>query len=321
MHRFIIRRLLFGILTLWLISTAVFTLSYWVPADPARTIAGPRATQAMVNAIRKDLGLDKPLIVQYWEYMKRLITGNLGHSYLNGGTSVFSLMKGSLPPTLWLIAGAAILWFFGGILAGVLSATKARSLLDRFITLSVISGLSFPPVVLALLVIYVFFYLLRVKAHFDLFLVGPAGSPFTNPGIFFQHMILPWCALAFLMVASYTRLTRSSLLETLGEDYIRTARAKGLSERRVIFKHGLRAALTPVITQFGVDVGALVGSAILTETIFGLNGFGVLIRNSVVQGDTPTVIGCTMVVAFFVVIANLIVDIGYSFLDPRVRVS
>lgn len=321
MFRFIVRRLLLGVLTLWLVSTSVFVLAYWVPNDPARAIAGQRATQEMVNQIRKALGLDDPLIVQYGRYMGHLVKFDLGTSYVNGQASVWTLIKGALPTTIWLVLGAGVIWLLFGIVTGVVSATKARSLFDRASTVFVLVGISIPPAVLALTLTYVLFFQLRTSAGVNLFDVGPPGSFAADPATFLSHMLLPWIALAYLMTATYTRLTRSSMLEVLGEDYIRTARAKGLSERRVVYRHGLRAALTPVVTQFGVDIGALIGGTLVTESVFGLNGFGQLIVRSLSVGDTPTIIGCTIFVALFIVVANLIVDLLYSVLDPRVRVS
>jgi peptide/nickel transport system permease protein len=320
MLRFFIRRALLGVLTLWLVSTSVFVMAYWVPADPARAIAGQRATQATVNAIRKALGLDDPLSVQYGRYMRHLIKFDLGTSYVNGNIGVWTLIKGALPTTIWLVWGAGIIWLSFGIFTGVLSATKARSLFDRGATLFVLIGLSIPPAVLALTLTYVMFFQLRTHGV-ELFDVGPPGNFFSDPGLFLSRMVLPWIALAYLSTATYTRLTRSSMLDVLGEDYIRTARAKGLPERRVLYRHGLRAALTPVITQFGVDIGFLIGGTLVTESVFGLNGFGALIVHSLYIGDTPTIIGCTIFVALSIVIANLIVDMLYSVLDPRVRVS
>jgi ABC-type dipeptide/oligopeptide/nickel transport system permease component len=320
MLRFLIRRLLLGVLTLWLVSTSVFVLAYWVPNDPARAIAGERATQEMVNNIRKALGLDDPLIVQYGRYMGHLVKFDLGKSYVNGGTSVWILVKGALPTTMWLVFGAGIIWLSFGVFTGVVSATKARSLFDRASTIFVLIGLSIPPAVLALTLTYALFFKLRTNGV-ALFDVGPPGSPFTDPALFLSRMVLPWLALAYLVTATYTRLTRSSMLEVLGEDYIRTARSKGLPERRVLYRHALRAALTPVITQFGVDIGYLIGGTLVTESVFGLNGFGFLIVHSLNIGDTPTIIGCTIFVAFFIVVANLLVDIFYSVLDPRVRVG
>jgi ABC-type dipeptide/oligopeptide/nickel transport system permease component len=321
MLRFIVRRLLLGVLTLWLVSTSVFILAYWVPNDPARAIAGERATQEMVNQIRKSMGLDDPLIVQYGRYMGHLVKFDLGTSYVNGQASVWTLIKGSLPTTVWLVLGAGVIWLSFGIFTGVLSATRARSLFDRASTVFVLIGISIPPAVLALTLMFLLFFKLRTGANINLFDVGPPGSLVADPATFLSRMMLPWVALAYLMTATYTRLTRSSMLEVLGEDYIRTARAKGLSERRVIYRHGLRAALTPVITQFGIDIGYLIGGTLVTESVFGLNGFGQLIVHSLSVGDTPTIIGCTIFVALFIVVANLIVDLFYSVLDPRVRVS
>ena len=320
MLRFLIRRLLLGVLTLWLVSTSVFVLAYWVPNDPARAIAGQRATQATVNAIRKALGMDDPLIVQYGRYMGELVKFNLGKSYVNGGTSVWTLISGSLPTTVWLVFGAGIIWLLFGIFTGVLSATKARSLFDRAATVFVLVGISVPPAVLGLTLTYALFFKARTNgiAIFD---TGPPGAFFHDPALFLSRMVLPWVALAYLMTASYTRLTRSSMLEVLGEDYIRTARSKGMSERRVIGVHALRAALTPVVTLFGLDIGTLLGGVIITEKLFGITGLGWTIVNAINLQDLPVIMGIAVMAAVFVVTANLIVDIMYAVLDPRVRLN
>ncbi len=319
MFRFIIRRILFGVLVLWLVTTTVFCLLHLAPTPVARVIAGPRASTATVQQIQHNLGLDRPFLVQYWDFLRNTFTGNLGYSYVTQ-SKVSSLIADRLPATLWLVFGAAVLWFVGGIMTGVLSATRARSVLDRVSTVFVLIGLSIPPFLMALLL--PFFFITKFgDIGIHLFQTGQYVSPFDDFTGFLQHMMLPWIALAFLIVATYTRLTRGSMMDVLGEDYIRTARAKGLSERRVIYRHGLRAALTPVVTQLGVDLGALIGSTIVTEKVFGLQGIGQLVYNSIVQGDTPVILGVTLLTALFVVVANLIVDIGYSFLDPRVRVE
>jgi len=320
MLRFIIRRLLQGILTLWLVSTTVFVMGYLIPNDPARAIAGEKASLAQVERVHKALGLDRPLIVQYGDYMGRLVKLDLGKSYLNGGTGVFTLIKSSLPTTVYLVFGAGILWLSFGILSGVLSAVRARTWVDKAVTSFVLIGLSVPPAVFALLLSYVMFYQLWTHGV-HLFVIGPAPTPSTDFTGFLQHMALPWVALAFFLVATYTRLTRGSLLEVFGEDYMRTAKSKGLSDRRIIYRHGLRAALTPVITQFGVDIGALIGGTLVTESVFGLNGFGRMAINALQTGDVPTVIGAALFVAMFVVVANLIVDVLYAFLDPRIRLA
>jgi ABC-type dipeptide/oligopeptide/nickel transport system permease component len=319
MFRFIIRRLLFGILVLWLVTTSVFVLLHIAPTPVESIIAGPRASAATVAQIRHNLGLDRPFLEQYWSFLKNTATGDLGFSYVTQ-SKVTSLIGSRLPATMWLVFGAGVLWFVGGITTGVLSATRARSLLDRFSTVFVLIGLSIPPFLMALLMLLVFFTKFG-DWGLHLFQPGQYVSPFANPAQFFQRMTLPWVALAFLVVATYTRLTRGSMMDVLGEDYIRTARAKGLSERRVVYRHGLRAALTPVVTQFGVDLGALIGSTIVTEKVFGLQGMGQLVYNSIVNGDTPVILGVTLLTALFVVVANLVVDILYSFLDPRVRLE
>lgn len=314
MLRYVIRRLLYAVLVLWLVSTLVFAFLHLAPTSVERTIGGPRASTETLEQIRRNLGLDKPVLVQYFSWLGNLIKGDLGQSYLNG-TSVMSIIENRLPTTLWLVAGAGVIWFIGGVTSGVYSATHPRSGADRIITVIVLVGLSLPSFVMALVLLYVFSTKLgELGVH-----IFEAGPPLQEH--FLQRMILPWIGLAFLMVATYTRLTRGSMLDVMGEDYIRTARSKGISERRVVFRHGLRSALTPVVTQFGIDVGALIGSTIVIERVFGLQGVGQLVYQSINLGDTPVIIGVTLMVTLFVVVANLIVDIGYSFLDPRVRLS
>ncbi|WP_026413002.1 ABC transporter permease [Actinomadura oligospora] len=314
MLRYVIRRLLYAVLVLWLVSTLVFVFLHLSPTSVERTIGGPRASTETLEQIRRNLGLDKPVLVQYFSWLGHLLKGDLGQSYLNG-TSVASIIANRLPTTLWLVAGAGVIWFIGGVASGVYSATHPRSGADRIITGTVLIGLSLPSFVMALVLLYVFSTKLgELGVHYF-----EAGPPLQEH--FFQRMILPWIGLAFLMVATYTRLTRGSMLDVLGEDYIRTARSKGISERRVIYRHGLRSALTPVVTQFGIDIGALIGSTIVIERVFGLQGVGQLVYQSINLGDTPVIIGVTLMVTLFVVVANLIVDIGYSFLDPRVRLA
>jgi ABC-type dipeptide/oligopeptide/nickel transport system permease component len=213
------------------------------------------------------------------------------------------------------VAGAAVLWFAGGVGLGVLAATRARSLWDRAVTVFVLAGLSTPPFVMALVLLYLF----ATRPGENGVHLFEAGPPLQEH--FLRRMILPWIALAFLMLAAYTRLTRGAMLDVLGEDYVRTAWAKGLPARRVVCGHGLRAALTPVVTQLGIDLGALIGSTIVTEKVFGLQGVGQLVYQSIALGDTPVIIGVTLVVTLFVTVANLVVDVGYSLLDPRVRLS
>jgi len=319
MIRFLIRRLLFGVLVLWLISVATFVLFFVAPHDPARVIAGRLATPATVALVRHRLGLDQPILTQYGHFLNDLLHGHLGYSFYNS-TSVNTLVATRLPITLSLTIGAAVIWLVSGVMIGVLSATRARSLVDRASTVFVLAGLSMPTFLLGLLFIYLLFFRLH-QIGIEWF--PPGGYvPFTeNPAQWLQHLILPWLTLALVTAATYTRLTRASLLEVLGQDYIRTARAKGLTERRVVYRHGLRSALTPVITQFGIDVGTLLGGAIVTEAVFGLPGLGQLAVQSVTNQDLPVVIGIVLLAAFFIVAANIVVDVLYAVLNPRVRLS
>ncbi len=319
MTRFLLRRVLFGVLVLWLISVATFVLFFVAPHDPARAIAGRLATPETVALVRHRLGLDEPVLVQYWHFLTGLVHGDLGYSFYSSA-SVDSLLVSRLPVTISLTLGAAVIWVVSGVLIGVLSASRPRSPVDRSATVFVLTGLSMPTFLLGLLLIYFFFF----RAHLNGFDWFPAGGyvPFTqSPYGWFQHLLLPWITLALVSAAVYSRLTRGSLLETLGEDYIRTARSKGLSERRVLFRHGLRSALTPVVTQFGIDVGTLLGGAIVTETVFGLPGLGQLAVQSVTNQDLPVIIGIVLMAAAFIVLANIVVDLAYAVLDPRVRLA
>lgn len=312
MPGFVLRRLAFAALVMWLVSTLVFAFLHLSPVSVERVVAGPRATPDTLERVREGLGLDRPVLVQYAAFLGRLLRGDLGDSHVSGAP-VAALIADRLPTTLLLVSGAAVLWFAGGVLAGTLGAARARGPWDRAMTVFTLVGLSTPPFVAALVLLHVFSTRL-----------GDAGLRFFEAGPplqehFLQRMVLPWAALALLMAAAYTRLTRGALLDALGEDYVRTARAKGLTERRVVVRHGLRSALTPVVTQFGVDVGALIGSTVVTEKVFGLQGVGQLVTRSIATGDTPVVIGVTLTVTFVVIVANLLVDLAYSLLDPRVR--
>ncbi|WP_245623157.1 ABC transporter permease [Spirillospora albida] len=305
--RLAVHRLLYGVAVLWLVSTLVFAFLHLSPVPAERVIGGPRATAGTLRLIRADLGLDDPVPVQYGRFLARLASGDLGDSHA-GGEPVAALIAERLPTTLWLVLGAAVLWFAGGVALGVLGATRARGAADRVTTVLVLAGLSTPPFVLALVLLSV---LGTGAALFE------AGPPMQEH--FLRRMTLPWLALAVLMVATYARLTRSAMLDVLGEDYVRTARAKGLSRRRVVYRHGLRAALTPVVTQFGVDLGALAGSTVVIEKVFGLQGVGQLVHHAITLGDTPVIMGVTLLTTLAVIVANLLVDVAYAALDPRVR--
>jgi peptide/nickel transport system permease protein len=285
-----------------------------------------------VAAVEHALGLDLPWYEQYFNYMKGIIFGRtltdgsttvtcpapcFGYSFrLN--TSVWELMKQAFPVTLSETIGAATLWLVGGVSIGVISALRRGSFFDRAATIFALAGVSLPVFFTAQLLLLIFSY-------------GPAWLrifpnvqyvPFTeNPALWFQNLILPWISLAFLFAALYARFTRANMLETMGEDYIRTATAKGLRRRAVVGRHGLRAALTPIVTIFGLDVGGLLGGAILTETAFSFPGLGLLSIRAIQSEDLPVILGVTIIGAMFIVVANIVVDVLYAYVDPRVRLS
>ena len=319
MLRFLAHRLLLGLLVLWIVSVAVFVLFFVTPHDPARLIAGRLATPQTVALVNHRLGLDRPLLEQYGGFVWRVLHGDLGYSYYSSAP-VRQLLLSRLPVTVSLSLGAAVLWLVAGVGVGVAAARRPRSLTDRAGTVFVLTGLSMPTFLVGLLLIYFLFFRLHL-AGIDLF---PAGGyvPLTqDPAGWVQHLLLPWITLAVVIAATYSRLTRSSLLEVLGQDYIRTARSKGLSESRVVYRHGLRSALTPVVTQLGIDLGGLLGGVIVTEQVFGLPGLGQLAWQSVTNQDLPVIIGTVLVASLFIVVANILVDLSYAVLDPRVRLA
>ena len=316
---YIVRRLLWATLVVLIVLMLTFAVFYLMPAgDPALRFAGKSPTPENLALIRHRLGLDQPWYEQYAIFVKNFFTGDeygwpgLGYSY---GTSVPVLdeVRERAPRTLLLIAGAATIWIVVGISVGVISAVKRRSAADRMAMGFVLFGISAPVFWLGLMALFIFWK----KFH----LTGGTGYvPITESvSGFFSHMILPWTVLALLFAATYARMTRNTLLETLGEDYIRTARAKGLPERTVIVHHALRASLIPIVTMFGMDVALLVGGAIITESVFNIQGLGWLAIDSTLNQDLPTVVGVVTLGAVAVVIMNVIVDIAYAFLDPRVR--
>jgi len=319
MVAFLIRRVLFGILVLWIISVVVFFMFFVAPHDPARLLAGRQANAAEIEAIRHSLGLDRPVLEQYVTWLWNLLHGNLGYSY-RASTPVRDLVLSRLPVTASLAIGAAVIWLVLGVSAGVLAAIRPRSFGDRTVTFFALFFYSMPTFLLGLVLLYFFFFRLYT-AGLHLF---PGGGyvPLTQDPIgWADHLVLPWFALALVTAAIYSRLTRGTMLDVLGEDYIRTARSKGISESRVVLRHALRSALTPVVTQFGIDLGTLLGGAIVTENVFGLPGLGQLAVASILNQNLPVVIGIVIVAAFFIVVANIAVDFVYAFLDPRVRLT
>jgi peptide/nickel transport system permease protein len=316
---FIVRRVLFGLLVLWIISVVVFVMFFVAPHDPARLIAGRQATASEILAIRRNLGLDRPILAQYGSWVWKLIHGDLGFSY-RGSVPVRDLLGSRIPVTASLAFGAAVIWLVIGVAAGVLAAVKPRTIADRAVTFFALFFYSMPTFLLGLFLLFFLFFKLYT-AGFHLFPGGGYVNLRDDPIGWADHLILPWLALSLVTAAVYSRLTRGTMLDVLGEDYIRTARSKGISEGRVVVRHALRSALTPVVTQFGLDLGALLGGAIVTEVVFGLPGLGQLAVQSIFDQNLPVIIGIVVVAALFIVVANMCVDLLYAFLDPRVRLT
>ena len=320
MIRFIIRRVVQGIITLWVIVSLVFILFFLTKPNPARLLAGKEATVAQVATISKALGLNAPVWQQYLSFLNRLRQFNLGESY-KLHEPVTTLIGQWVQVDISLAVGAGVIWLAMGLSVGILAARRPRSVWDRSATVFVLVGLSTPTFILGLLLLFVFFYILTTHG-IAIFPSAGNYTPFlTNPAEWAHDLILPWLTLALITAATYARLSRSSLLEVLGEDYIRTARAKGLSERRVVYRHALRAAITPIVTQFGIDLAGVLGGAIITETIFGLPGLGQNVVSAISREDLPVIQGIVLVAAAFIVVANIIVDVLYAVIDPRVRLS
>jgi peptide/nickel transport system permease protein len=316
--RYIVRRALWGIAMLAIVSAVVFAIFYVLPsADPAILRAGRNASPEQVERIRHSLGLDQPVYTQYYEYMKDIVLHfDFGYSY-RSSADVRTLILDRLPATIWLVTGAAILWLAMGIPVGIISAIKRRSLLDRTTMVTSLAFISAPVFWLGLVALYLFAQDVGVIPIF------PGIGSYADATSFsakFESMLLPWLVLAAASAAIYARYLRSSMIDVMSEDYIRTARAKGLAERRVIMRHGVRSAITPIVTLLGLDIGVLLaGNAILTETVFNIPGVGRLVFTAIQTSDLPVIQGVTLFGAFFIIIFNLIVDIAYAYLDPRVR--
>ncbi len=318
MTRYIIRRLLWGALLLPLVSALTFVLFRILPTgDPARLRAGRSASPKVIAELRVDLGLNKPLIDQFWLYIKGIFLHfNLGYSYYSTAP-VRGLIADRLPATISLTLGAAVIWLLSGLAVGIISAVWRRSKLDRAAMGTALVLISAPEYWLGLIALYLF------AADIGQLKVFPGAGSYvgltSDPWKWLTSLILPWLVLAATNAAIYARLIRGNLIETMGEDYIRTARAKGLTERRVILRHGLRSAINPVMTILGLDIGILLGGAVLVETVFGIPGIGRLNYDAITHSDFPIVQGTVLVAALFIIVANIVVDIAYAYLDPRVR--
>jgi peptide/nickel transport system permease protein len=318
MGRYIIRRLLWVVALLIVVSIVTFVIFYTLPsADPAALRAGRSPNPALIAHIRHSLGLDKPFYVQYWRYMKAVVLHfDFGYSYQNSQPVREEIFR-RLPATISLTVGAVFVWLLIGLPIGIISAIKRRTVLDRATMGIALLAISAPVYWLGLVALYLFANDIGVVRIFDG--AGTYTGLTADPGRWFGSLLLPWMVLAASFAAFYARLLRANLIETMSEDYIRTARAKGLPERRVIGKHGLRAAITPIVTVLGLDIGTLLGGAILTEIVFNIPGIGRYAFDGIANADLPVIQGTVLFGAFFIVIANLVVDIVYAYVDPRVR--
>ena len=318
------------VLLLFLLSVAVFVLFNLLPGDPARLTCGRACTPSIIEANRHRLGLDDPVLTQYAKFMSGIFVGRtfspdspqpikcdapcLGYSF-NRHEQVMSLIARAAPVTFYLAIGAFVIWLVTGISLGIIAALKRGRWPDRVIMTVSMMGYSLPAFFIGLVLI--FFVIIKWQL-----LPFPAYiSPFENPVQFFQTMLLPWIVLATLNAAFYMRLTRNQVLEVLSDDYVRTARAKGLPERVVVVKHALRAGLTPIVTAAGLDLAYLLGGAIISENIFSLPGLGALAVNAITDSDLPLITGLTLLTSTILIFANLVVDMLYAVVDPRVRIS
>jgi len=315
---------------LFLLSITVFFLFNLLPGDPARLTCGKACTPSIIEANRHRLGLDEPPLVQYGKFVHGIFFGRvfspdspqpivcnapcLGYSFTRH-EQVLAIIARAAPVTFWLAIGAFLLWITAGISLGIFAALRRGRWPDRLVMGISLVGYSLPSFFIGLVLI--FFVIIK----WQLLPFPSYVSPFENPVQFLQTMILPWIVLATLNAAFYMRLTRNQVLEVLSDDYVRTARAKGLPERRVVVRHALRAGLTPIVTAAGLDLAYLLGGAIISENIFSLPGLGSLTVQSVVESDLPIITGITLVTATIILVMNLIVDLLYAVVDPRVRIS
>jgi len=336
---YIIRRLIGAVILLFIVSVIIFGIFFVIPrltGATAESLAsryvGRTASQEQVEAAAHRLGFTDPLPVQYGRWVKGIFVGAdynygpgvehcpapcLGYWFINRRPVLPDILD-RMTVTLSLAVGAAIIWLFFGVATGIVSALRRGSIFDRSAMATALAGVSLPIFFTGIVALTLFSY----GTPFRITAPGGSFTPITeNPGLWAYDLILPWITLAFLFAATYARLTRAGMLETMHDDYIRTARAKGLTERRTIFVHGLRSTLTPIITVFGLDVGLLLGGAVLTESTFSLPGLGKYAIDAINDQDLPPVMGVTLAATLFVVFANLIVDIVYGVIDPRVRLS
>ncbi|WP_327680878.1 ABC transporter permease [Kitasatospora sp. NBC_00458] len=336
MFAYIIRRTLAAAVLLLVVSAVTFAIFFLLPRLAGETTdqlaaqyIGKNPSPEAIAAVKKNLGFDQPLYTQYWNFLKALVSGAeyqfgpdpatchvpcFGYSFKNH-LEVWPELTKRIPVTISLAIGAAVVWLVSGVTTGVISALKPKSIFDRLSMGIALAGVSLPVFFTGALLLTLFSYEWPILDNLQY-------TNFTDdPLMWARNLILPWISLAFLYSALYARLTRAGMLETMSEDYIRTARAKGLVERKVVVRHGLRAALTPVVTIFGMDLGLLLGGALITEQVFSLQGVGFFAVSAIKDNDLPKILGVTLLAAFFIVLCNLVVDLLYALVDPRVRLS
>ncbi|MCP2266706.1 ABC transporter permease [Promicromonospora thailandica] len=329
MPRFLLTRAGSGLVVLLLVCLFTFVVFFALSPDPAVQICGKNCTPAVIDQIRGNLGLDQPFWTQFAQFVAGIFVGRtygdgagavhcaapcLGYSF-QSSQAVWDMIVQRLPVSATIAVGAAVLWLLAGLLGGLLSAVKEGTFLDRFTTGLTLTSMSIPNYVLALVLQYVLVVQLR-------WLPFPQAVRFADdPGQWFASFVMPWIVLAVGYAAAYTRLTRANVLDVLRENYVRTAHAKGLPPSLVWRRHALRPALTPVVTIFGMDFAGLLGGALITETVFGINGVGKMAADSIARNDQPVIMGVTLLAGFLVVVGNVVVDVVYTAIDPRVRVN
>jgi peptide/nickel transport system permease protein len=315
---FLIRRLIGAVLVCLAVTFIVFIIFILVPGGgkrgTAERIAGKNATPQLVISVEHKWGFDRPIYVQYWNMIRRMFSNQLV-SYTSQQNVLSQIVQG-MPATFSLTIGAGIIWLCFGILVGVISAVTAGRLSDRLITVLALIGISMPVFWLGIITRY---YLAEGGAT-TVFPDGEYVGITANPVQWFWHLLLPWCVLAVLFIGFYGRVLRGNILDAINEDYVRTAKAKGLSPRRIMVKHILRTSLIPIVTLFGLDFASVLGGgAILTETVFDLHGVGQYAAQSINNFDLPPIMGVTLYGAFFIVVFSVFVDLFYAYLDPRIR--
>ncbi|HEX5449309.1 MAG TPA: ABC transporter permease [Gaiellaceae bacterium] len=332
MIRYIIRRLIWAVGLFLAVTLIGFVLFYLIPADPAKFACGRACTQVMVDRVAHYLGTDRPVYIQYLRFLGRLMplslhhglhlkSPDLGQSFVNR-QSVNSIVANAAPQTASLVLGGMVVWLMIAVPVGVLSALRPRSVLDRLSMTGVLIGISAHPVWLGLIFSYFVGYRWHITpianyANFFHPLYGQPGGPLQ----WAYHLILPWLTFSILFAAVYVRMIRANVMETMNEDYVRTARAKGAPESRVMFQHILRNAMLPVVTMLGMDVGLALGGAVFTETVYSLQGLGYRTISALNNYDSPTVLGILVFSTTAIIVMNLVVDLLYAWIDPRIRLS